>query len=189
MSRRLNLATQPFVSYRRFVLMAGALALLALTATLAVGAQGWTVWRESSDLRAQRSELESRRQELIAAQKDLELELQAPATREVLDRAQFFNQLIEHKRLSWIRLFGELQERLPAQARILSLAPRLRDDGRLQVELRVAGESASAVIGFLQALEEGDAFREVTLRSQSRQATGGDELIADITAVYLREKP
>lgn len=188
MRSSINLASSPFVNYRGFVLTAGLLAVAALSLTVWVGAEGIRAWREGTANRARVRELEDRRAQLAAEQKQLELELQAPGTREVLDRARFFNQLIEQKRLSWTQLFFDLQERLPTRARILSLSPRLRADGLLQVELRVGSESPEVLIEFLHALEEGDKFREITLDSQSTEAVSrGDALVAEVRAVYVQE--
>jgi len=114
--------------------------------------------------------------------------LQDPATQEILARTRFLNDLVRRKNLSWTELFFDLQERLPARVRILAVAPSLREDGDLQVELHVGSESAQALIEFLQALEEGEKFREIALRSQSR-ASGAqaDAVTAQVSAVYVQE--
>lgn len=187
MRSRLNLATSPFVSYRGFILTAALLAAAALVCTLFIGMKAVAAWRVGAATRARLGELEQRRRDLAARQESLETDLQEPGTREALDRAQFFNQLIERKRLSSIRLFQDLEASLPADVRVLSVAPRLREDGQLQVELRVGGRSAASVIEFLRALEEGQAFREVALHSQSHESAGHDAFVANITAVYVRE--
>lgn len=184
----LNLATAPFVPVRRFLLTVGLLAVVALAATLAVGVEAVRVWRGRTATQTRTRELQTERARLLIEQQRLERELEDPATQEVLARTRFLNDLVRRKNLSWTELFFDLQERLPARVRILALAPSLRDDGALQVELQVGSESAAALIEFLQALEKGEKFREIMLRSQNR-ATGtqADAVVAQVSAVYVQE--
>ncbi|MFQ5662559.1 MAG: hypothetical protein ACE5HL_01850 [Terriglobia bacterium] len=187
MRARVNLATNPFVNYRRFALTAGILAAVALGLTVLLISEGVSVWRERSATRARLGELEAQQAQLAAEQGRLEEALRAPATQALLERTRFLNQLIEHKSLSWTELFFDLQQRLPRRVRILSLAPKLGEDDRLQVELEVGGESARAVIRFVRALEEGEKFRDVALRSQSHEpVTNADAVVARVSAIYVR---
>jgi len=184
----LNLATSPFVPVRRFLLTVGLLGVVALAATLTVGVEAVRVWRGRTATQTRMRELQAERSRLAQEQQRLESELQDPATQEILARTRFLNDLVRRKNLSWTELFFDLQERLPARVRILAVAPSLREDGDLQVELHVGSESAQALIEFLQALEEGEKFREIALRSQSR-ASGAqaDAVTAQVSAVYVQE--
>ncbi|MBI2956182.1 MAG: hypothetical protein HYY26_02595 [Acidobacteria bacterium] len=189
MRSAINLATRPFLNYRPFLAGAGLLALASLGLTVLVAYEGIQAWQERRATQAQVRELEQRRAALLEEQRELERALEDSRTRELLERARFLNRLIEQKRLSWTRLFFDLQQRLPSRVRILSLGPRLREDGLLEVELRVGGESAVALIEFLQSLEKAKEFREVMLESQAAQdATRGDAIVADISAIYLQEE-
>lgn len=189
MKSSINLATEPFVNYRGWLLTTSILVVAAVGLTVWLGIAGVQVWQERSLARERLRQLETRRAELAATQQRLEAELRTPATYEQLERARFLNQLIQRKSLSWTRLFFDLQERLPARVRILSLAPSVREDGRLQVELRVGGQAASDIIEFLQGLESGQKFQEIVLRSQNR--AGGDSpdpITAELSAVYVEEQ-
>lgn len=188
MRSSINLATRPFINYRRFAVTAGLLAALALGLTGLVGVEGVSAGRERSRAQAHLHELEAQRARLVAEQAQLESELQAPAARELLERTRFLNQLIRRKSLSWTGLFSDLQERLPSGVRILALSRSLSEEGQVQVELRVAGQSALAVIEFLRALEEDRKFRDVVLHSQSREAGNGpDVILAQVSATYAPE--
>ncbi len=188
MRNRINLATSPFVNYRPFALGAGLLALVTVAVTVFVGVESVRAWQERRATQARVRELQSERARLLAEQQRLEAELQDPATQKVLRRTRFFNDLIRQKNLSWTQLFFDLAEGLPRQVRILSLSPSLREDGRLQVELRVGGASPPAVIEFLRALEEGEKFAQVELHSQNyRGGRGRDAMTAQVSVVYLQE--
>lgn len=188
MRTAINLATRPFVPLRQFVLTAGLLAVLALGSTAVVGVEAVRTWRERTATQARVRELTAERARLAAEQQRLESELQDPATQVLLGRTRFLNQLIRQNNLSWTQLFFDLQERLPPRVRILSLAPKLREDGSLLVELEVGGESAPAVIAFLRALEEGEKFHEVALHSQDRSTgTDSEAVTARVSVIYVQE--
>ena len=188
MTRQLNLATQPYINQRPFWVTLIVLALLAVGLTSWSIYEGVTIWRRGTAAQARLHDLQSRRDALASEQKSLEQELRVPATLAVLERAQFFNHLIGQKRLSWTQLFLDLQQALPPEARVLSLSPRMRDDGRLQVAIRLGAANNGAVVEFLEALGQSTKFSEVKLDSQSSE--GGDRedtVTAQVSAVYRQE--
>jgi Tfp pilus assembly protein PilN len=188
MRRTLNLATDPYINQRPFWVTLTALAVLAVGLTAASIYQGFTIWRRGTAAQERLHDLQKRRADLAAEQKTLEEELRAPATWAVLERAQFFNQLIGQKRLSWTQLFVDLQQTLPAEARVLSLSPRMREDGRLQVDIRMGAANNGAVVEFLEALGQSTKFTEVKLVSQSSEGAREDSVTAQVTAVYMQEE-
>lgn len=184
----INLATRPFINSRPFVFATTVLGATALVLTLLLIFVGVSGWLERSATMARLHELERERGRLMAAQQRLENELRSPANEQLLERARFLNQLIQQKGLSWIELFFDLQQRLPRRVRVLSLSPKLRNDGHLLVELRLGGESAAAVIEFLRALEEGEKFQDLALHRQRRRSGRGlDGIEAEVSAVYVQE--
>ena len=188
MRRALNLATDPYINQRPFWVKLTALAVLAVVLTGASIYQGFTIWRRGTAAQERLHDLQKRRTDLVAEQKTLEEELRAPVTWAVLERAQFFNLLIGQKRLSWTQLFVDLQQALPVEARVLSLSPRMRDDGRLQVDIRMGAANNGAVVEFLEALGQSTKFTEVKLVSQSSEGAREDAVTAQVTAVYMQEE-
>lgn len=185
MRTSINLASQPFVDYRGFLLTAGVLGLVALVSTAVLLVMGISTWRETTSTQGKLRALENRSSELTAEQVELENELRAPDRFEQLEQVQLVNQLIQRKAFSWTQLFYDLQEQLPAQVRILSLTPSQRDDGSVLVEMRLGAASQSALIEFLQALENGEKFRDVTLHTQGENPRGRDTVDARVTTVYV----
>ncbi|MBI4467308.1 MAG: hypothetical protein HY656_07775 [Acidobacteria bacterium] len=187
MRSAINLASAPFVPYRRFLLTVGLLAVVTLGATVWVGVNAGSLWQERRTAQSRMRELKAEQARLIKEQERLESELQHPALQALLERVRFMNGLIRQKNLSWAQLFSDLEERLPPRVRILTLSPSLREDGPLQVELQVGGESPQAVIRFLRALEEGQKFREIELHSQTRaENPESDPVVARVSAVYMQ---
>lgn len=183
-----NLATRPFVNLRPFLLTAGLLGSVTLILTVLVLVVGVNKWQEHASTRAKLTQLEQEHSRLLTERGDLVRELSQPNADALLKRKLFLDGLVQRKQLSWIELFFDLQEHLPPQVRIVSLSPTLQEDGRLLLDLRVAGRSASEVISFLQALEQDNKFQNVVLRSQ-QEGTGrsGDRLMAQLTTVYVQD--
>jgi type IV pilus assembly protein PilN len=182
----INLATRPFVNTRPFLVTAGVLGLVALVLTLWVAVAGFHTWRQQEMTRSQRWELERQQAALRAEQRQLITALSTPEAQRLLKRKLFLDRLVQRRRLSWIGLFFDLQQHLPTRARILSLSPALLENDHVSLDLRVTGTSASSVIEFVQALEEGEKFRDVTLRSQGEASGRGGGINAVITAVYVQ---
>lgn len=186
MKRSINLATRPFVNLRPFLLTTVVLVVVVLSLTIWVAVAAFRTWNQQTTTRTQVAELERQQSSLSRQHRELVTALSAPGTRQVLERKLFLDRLIERRSLSWIELFFDLQERLPARARIVSLSPTALDGGGLSLDLRVMGESASAIIEFVQALEEGKKFHSVVLRSQTEAAARAGGITAVITAVYVQ---
>jgi len=187
MRREVNLASEPFTNYRPFGVTVAALGLVAVVLTAWLGVEAYTIWRRGTEAQERLFELQQRRAQLTTEQTQLEAELRVPATMAVLERAGFFNGLISQKRLSWARLFVDLEEALPARTRVVSLSPRLRDDGRLEVRMRVGADSEGAIVELLEALGQSGKFPEVRLDSQSAEGSRGDAVVAQVVAIYVQE--
>ena len=102
----------------------------------------------------------------------------------VLERAGFFSRMVSQKRLSWARLFLDLEQALPPRVRVVSLSPRLRDDGRVEVRMRVGADSEGAVVEFLESLGQSGKFPEYRIESVSAEGQRGDAVVAQLIAIY-----
>ncbi|MFQ5817367.1 MAG: hypothetical protein ACE5H2_05335 [Terriglobia bacterium] len=182
----LNLATQPAAGGRAFWLLASLLGSGVLALTVWVGVQGWRSWQEGTSPATRGVELRGQLAKLTRRQQEYAARLRTPAAQEVLERVAFYNHLLDRKTVSWAELFVALERQLPARVRILAIAPELEEDNTLRLELRVAAESAPALVKFLRGLEQGAAFAQVEVRSQQRGTrTGEDAIIAQVRASYL----
>ncbi len=188
MRPRFNLASQPFINLRPFLLTTSLLGVAAVALSVVLAVVALTTWRTQTATLERLQGLQRQRADLVSRQGRLQTELRDAATQRLLKRTHELNQMIRHKSLSWTELFYDLQQHLPAGARILSLAPSLRDDGRLLVQMQVGGESPAAVLEFLRVLGEGTKFRELALKSQRRGSPNSpDRTVAEVSAVYVQE--
>jgi len=181
----LNLATNPMGAQRVFWLSALVAGILVLGLTLGIGIKTWNAWAQATNPRVRLAELRGRLAELTHTQQELEARLQTPGAQSVLEQAAFYNRLLERKAVSWAELFSALEKHLPDRVRVLELAPELQEDGSLRLDLRVGAESPAALVRFLQALEQGPEFSQVTPHSQQRSTRPGeDRILADVSALY-----
>ena len=188
MSMLLNLAARPFVNRRPWRRLT---AVLTLNAVLY-----WGYLTGSADARAElaglRDQLAGDRTELDGLRTELtRLDVEAQ-NREVA----FLNERIADRRFPWGQLFNDIEQVLPWNTRLRSLAPQRGDrNRRRRAELR-AGDQTRVVLdltgeaqddqGLLElvdALFEHPAFDDPKLLHESRQDAG--PLDFTIAVVYL----
>lgn len=165
----LNLGRRPAENLRRVRLVwGGALGLLAalLLMLATVALVGWLGTRH---IQAQTAALRAEMAPLQADQARAQAPLRDPQTRAVLDRAAFFNQLIDRKSVSWTRLFERLEQIMPSGVELVSLRPLARD-GAQAVDVRFASETLPPAIAFVQALESSGDFAAARVERESEAA-------------------
>ncbi len=179
----LNLAARPFVDRRPWrrltaLLWAVGMALLALNAVLY-----WGYLTGSADARADLADL---REQLAADQADLDRRSRELAQLDVEAQNRevaFLNERIADRRFPWGQLFGDIEQVLPWNTRLRSLAPE-RDDrsrrrteaaDRERVRLDLTGEARDdlGVLDLVDALFEHPAFDHPKLLHENRQDEGG----------------
>jgi type IV pilus assembly protein PilN len=156
-----NLASRPFVNYRKFCFVSGAL-LLAL-----LGVSYWNL-SQYQTIRARRGEVnqllsrdQARFESLGQEQERLMARLQTPETAEFLDRLEHLNQLIRRRTFSWTVLLNDLERLLPANVQIVSIKPQIIGHG-MGVEIVANGRSSQDNIRFVSNLELSGKFYEVS---------------------------
>jgi Tfp pilus assembly protein PilN len=198
-SAGINLASRPFVNDRPVARVTAA--LWALGALLAL-ATGWSFWGYFVGREDQREELAR-----IEAAMEREREAVAGLSRELagipLDnqnqRVRFLNQRIAERAFSWSLLFDRLAEILPADVRLLSLAPQVGfgQDGRRRsaaaaadgapgervlLQVQAVARRQEAILELLDAMFASDAFERPNLARESRE---GAETRFTLSVVYL----
>lgn len=196
MSSFLNLAARPFVNRRPWrrltaLLWALGLALLTLNAVLY-----WGYLTGSADARA---DLAGLREQLAGDQTELD-GLSAELARLDLEgqnrEVAFLNERIADRRFPWGQLFNDIEQVLPWNTRLRSLAPERGDRNRRRraalgtgdrsrVVLDLTGEARDdrGLLDLMDALFEHPAFDDPKLLHESRQDAG--PLDFTIAVVYL----
>lgn len=184
---RLNLATRPLESHRRFLVFSGATAVLAAILFLALSWHVNSVRKADAALRSQIARTSQRVDALIAERKELERFFSEPSNAQLQDRATFVNTILDARSFNWTRMFMDLERVLPGGVHVLSIEPK-QVNGQAAVKLTVGAASEEDQQKFLLALEQSGTFSHLQLTNvhAPRQESTGDQVILELTVIYSR---
>jgi Tfp pilus assembly protein PilN len=190
MRLRLNLANHPLENNRKFIVGSGVLGGAAFIALLALSIHAYRIWRADSAIRAQISTYQEQIHNGLRQQEALHAFFSQPAQKQKIDRAAYLNSLIEQRTFPWTRVFEDLEKKLPAGVRVVSIAPHLQN-GKVQVKLLVGAETDEGKLKFLKALEGSKVFSDIEVRQEThpKQSTGGltDKVQLELDVLYTAE--
>jgi Tfp pilus assembly protein PilN len=184
---RLNLATNALQTHRRFIVGAGALALLG---SLTFAGLGWHVYSARKADAEFRAEAAGTLQKLAASEQErneLERFFTLPENARLHDRAAFDNSIIDARSFDWTLMFMDLEQVLPGGVRVLNIEP-VQDKGHILVKLRVGAISEEAKLKFLRALESSKEFSSVKLVNDKtvQNSNQSDKETLELALVYSR---
>lgn len=183
---RLNLATNPLLTHRRFLVGSAAIAFVAGIVFLALGWHVYAAYRAESVITAKMQEIRTERAELEARREKLDQFFKRPENAKLSDRAAYLNSIIDESGFLWTQMFTDLEHVKPAGVRVLSISPKMVK-GNMEVKLKVGAASDEAKLKFLRALEGSKVFANVLLLSdQVSTQPGGDQQVLELSVVYTR---
>jgi Tfp pilus assembly protein PilN len=185
MNIRLNLATKPLVSHRRFLAGSGVIAILGGLLFLALGWHAYAELKSREALRQKEQDNNVRAAALQARRKDLDEFFARPENAKLKERAQFVNGMIDERSFDWTQMFMDLEKLVPAGAHVISIQPQLQK-GKMFVKFSVGATSDEAKIKFLRAMESSSAFSNVELLSVRSGSNTGDQAVFELDAIYAR---
>jgi hypothetical protein len=181
---RTNLSTRPFYNIRAVQAVLGACAAIVILFTMfnvinlvrlaasqrSLGARAVQAQNDATKFRADAVR--------VRAQVDAkELEVVSGAAREA-------KTIIEMRSFSWTDLLAQFEKTLPENVRITAVQPRIENDGRFVIGMRVEARQGGDLEKFLDDLEMTGAFRNVLTTDE--QATEDGLLEAVIEGVYVQ---
>jgi hypothetical protein len=168
----LNLATRPFYNERlvRLVLALVSLLVLALAAFNVI--QVMRLTSRDSEVRRQADAAEAEAARLRAEARAISQTINREQLAAVQAASREANQLIDRRAFSWTDLFNRFEATLPGDVRISSVTPQLDQQGRMLVAVTVVSRRVEELDGFIEALEQTGAFREVLSRTEEAQEDG-----------------
>ena len=171
MSRPLNLASRPFRNERlpTLLLAIGCVLLLGLSVRHALAARDLLPARTAGvdgELVAIEDEVARLRSEAA------ELRTRSAST-EALQEWAVLRDLVDRRAFSWSALLGHLEPVVPANIRLVSIAPATAR-GRLEVSVSAIGRSVQDGLDFLEALQQSPHFEASFLSSVTEANTGID---------------
>lgn len=185
MKVRLNLATSPMESNRRFVVGSGIVGTLGVIAMIILAWNAYSVWRSNTALRVRETRIEGEMGQLRGQRRTLETFFNRPQTAQQFSQAEFFNGLIAQRAFPWTKIFMDLERSLPDGVRVVSIEPKLAGD-HVELRLTIGATSDNAKLRFLHALENSPAFTQIQVLSEAQpaQAGGGDHVVLSLVARY-----
>jgi len=162
-----NLATEPFRRDRPIIV--GAIALsVVLLGVLAL--QGYTIWSErnqAADTRLFLDRLNRQMRTITVEQQKLDITLNQPENAEVLERSLFLNLLINHKAISWTKLFADLEKVIPADVRLVTVRlPQVDSESHVLLDMTVAAKESTSILEVVRRLESTPQFRDPQVLSE-----------------------
>ena len=186
---RTNLATRPFYNERIVHLVVALAALVVLVLTVYDAAAWLGLRRHHADLVAQVSGAESRAAELQRDAARLRRSLNRQEVESVARAASEANALIDRRTFSWTGLLGRFESTLPSDVRILSVSPKVDQDGNMVVRIVVASRQAEDVEAFVEKLAETKAFAGMLSHEEVLNQDGMLEVTLEGRYVGTAAKP
>ena len=187
MRLRLNLATKPLVTHRRFLLGAGVLGGLAGLLFLVLGVHVYQVRKADREFRARIAQVNWDTANLRGERAKLEEFFSQVENAKLNDRATYLNSLIDARSFNWTQMFMDLERVLPGGVHVVSIVPKLSGD-HVEVKLTVGATSDEAKLKFLRAVETSKELTHVELLSE-HTPTGnesGDQALLELNVWYSR---
>jgi|SRR5579859_17657 len=184
MNVRLNLATKPLISHRRFLVGSGLLALLGGIVFLGLGWHVYSTLRAQEVLRRKEQDNNRRAALLQARRNELDEFFARPENAKLKERAAFVNGIIDERSFDWTQMFMDLEKIMPVGVHVVSISPQLQK-GRMFVHITVGATSDDSKIKFLRAMEGSAAFSNVELLGVHPAQTSNEQAV-ELNAVYAR---
>jgi Tfp pilus assembly protein PilN len=186
MRARLNLATNPLVSNRRFTLGASIIGSVAVVVMFALAWHLYESRRGDTQFRAREADLLAQISILQTHRNELDAYFNRPETVQRRELAGYLNSLIEQRSFPWTKVFMELETTLPEGVHVVSIEPRLVGD-QVQLSLTVEAVNDEAKYKFVKALESSPEFSQLQVLSDTRPTgpqAGSDQVELRLTAWY-----
>jgi type IV pilus assembly protein PilN len=187
---RLNLATNPLQTHRKFLAVSGLIGALAGIVFLALAGHVYSVRKSNEALRVGAEGVRREMVGLMRQRDELENFFKEEQNARLNERSTFLNSLIDEQSLNWTQMFMDLEKILPAGVRLVSIEPA-HDKGQVLVKLQVGAISDDAKLKFVRALESSPAFKEVReigeKYAEPQPGSGDlDRVQIQLTVVYVR---
>ena len=184
---RLNLATRPLLTHRRFLVGSGAIGFFGVAVFLILGWHVLSARKANEETRQRTEQLTRETSQALNKRAELAAFFQQAGNAQLSDRAEFLNSIIDASSFNWTQMFMDLERVLPGGVRVVRIEPK-QIKGNMEVTLTVGASTDEAKQKFLKALENSREFSHVTLLSEHvpTQAAAGDQTILQLKVIYSR---
>ncbi len=184
---RLNLATKPLVSHRRFLVGSALLGILGSLLFLYLGWHFFSLRKADEDYRSRMGKLQQEMDGLQHQRNELQRFYEKEENHNLQDRARFIGSVIEARSFNWTKMFMDLEHTLPPGVHVLRIEPKL-ESGSAAVKFLVAGSPLDSKVKLIKAFEDSRSFThiEVTSEGMPKQGSTGtpDVFLVEFSAIY-----
>ena len=179
----LNLASHPLRNRRFFYLLLSSLVIVFLLVSFLAGKIFIEYRAKAQKIRAS---IESADKLIKDVQKEEEKfsSMVEEVTKKYKGKVDLINSIILGKSFSWIEFLSDLENSLPDSSYIVSLAPTLTEDSKMQLSLKVAYSSVDDLLKLynnLRALK----FNQIKIKSEAKNESG--LLMSEISLSYEKD--
>jgi type IV pilus assembly protein PilN len=187
MKVRLNLATKPLETHRKFIAGSTLVGLVAVIVFLSLGWHVYLARKANAEMRAKSAKILQQVAELEQQRAALERFFALDENARLHDRAAFINSLIDARSFNWTLMFMDLERVLPAGVRVVSIDPK-QEKGRIEVKFMIGATSDDAKLKFIKALEDSKTFSHIQVVGLHAPTPGasGEQIMVELTAEYSR---
>jgi len=146
---RPNLARAPFLDTRPVIAVSAALTVLALVLTAMSVFEVASAKGEEHSLAERLKQLEARRTELSGQVVNVDRELGHESWKRLEQETASLQRVVAQRSLAWSRLLADLEEAVPWDVRLVSIMPKVDEDGTMTVALAGIATSRSAWLRML----------------------------------------
>ena len=190
MEVRLNLATKPLESHRRFLAGASLSAFVASVVLVALGWHVYSVRTAAAEVLARTAKVNDERAEYEEKERELERYFKQKNIADIKDRAAFINGIIAVRSFNWTKMFMDLERLLPGGVHIISIEPK-QDSSHVELTLTFGAAGDDVKLQFIHALETSRQFSEVQIRSDIEPTTASgpgasnnDQRVVSLSTYY-----
>jgi Tfp pilus assembly protein PilN len=184
---RLNLATKPMETHRRFLAGAGVSVFAAAIVFLVLAWHVYSVRSAAAEVRARTEKMHQEFAKYEAQRQELDGYFKQKDIASLHDRATFINGIIDARSFNWTQMFMDLEHTLPPGVRVIQIEPK-QVGGHVEVKLTVGATNDEAKLNFLHILATSKHFSDVQEHSDvspsSAGNVGGDQRIVQLTTTY-----
>jgi len=160
MRPRLNLATKPIESHRRFLVGTGLSICVAAVAFLVLGWHVYAIRAAAKEVRLRTQQIRQESAKAEAQQQELQRYFAQKNIASIHDRAAFINSVIMVRSFNWTQMFMDLERILPPGARVINIEPT-QEAGHVEVKLTFGAASDEVKLQFMHAVQASGKFSDL----------------------------
>ncbi|MDD5541606.1 MAG: hypothetical protein PHX83_00350 [Acidobacteriia bacterium] len=181
----LNLATNPFVNFRKYFLLGAILLLLGLGGAVGLGRKYIHTRSETRSLSQDLSSKQDELQRLASHENSTKTQLEQPATLDEIDRINMYNTLIQRKLFPWTQFFRDLETVIPYNVQVTQIQQRSSGQ-RLNLQMVFMGRTTQDALSFLRNLSNSKNFQNLVVNQEGSFRDAATHRVSNESEVVLQ---